>query len=242
METIHVAVLTTVPEEPLARSAEPTVYEMIRRDIVEGHLAAGARLNVNALARRYGTSTNPVREALQQLRGEGFVLFNPNRGARVRPIDEDFVRDVYEVTTLLEPYMTRWYIDYITDEDVAALEEACARIEAVGFDDPEVYGRLDEQFHRIVYDNHYNRHAVNLWWRHREILRAIGRRFPFSRARRQAILVEHREWVDAIKQHDADAAVRAITRHVEGSGRHLVEHMRAVRAAGASRRSSMDSP
>ena len=210
-----------------------TVYETIRRDIVEGTLAAGSRLNVNALARRYGTSTNPVREALQQLRGESFVIFTPNRGARVRPIDDDFVRDIYEVTTLLEPYMTRWFVDYVTDEDVARLEETCSAIEAAGFDDPELYGRLDERFHRIVYENHYNRRAFDLWWRHREVLRAIGRRFPFSRARRQAILVEHREWVEAIKRHDADAAGSVIARHVEGSGRHLIEHMRAARASAA---------
>lgn len=213
-----------------------TVYEAIRRDIVEGELAGGSRLNVNALAKRYGISTNPVREALQQLRGEGFVIFTPNRGARVRPIDDDFVRDIYEVTTLLEPYMTRWFVDYVTDEDVARLEQTCAEIEAAGFDDPELYGRLDERFHRIVYENHYNRRAFDLWWRHREVLRAIGRRFPFSRARRQAILVEHREWVEAIKRHDAETAGRVIARHVEGSGRHLIEHMRAARASAAARR------
>jgi DNA-binding GntR family transcriptional regulator len=206
------------------------VYERLRQDIVEGRLAAGSRLKVAELARRYATSTNPVREALQQLRGEGFVLFSPNRGARVRPIDDDFVRDVYEVTTLLEPYMTRWFVGYVTDVDIERMEALQAEIEAVGFDDPEAYSRLDEQFHRIVYDNHYNRHAFNLWWRHREILRAIGRRFQFSRARRHAILLEHRGLIDSIKHHDADGAARVIARHVEGSGRHLIEHMRATRA------------
>ena len=49
-------------------------------------LAANERLVVTDLARRHGTSTNPVREALQLLRGEGFVIFVANRGARVRPI------------------------------------------------------------------------------------------------------------------------------------------------------------
>jgi hypothetical protein len=35
---------------------------------------------------------------------------------------------------------------------------------------------LDLKFHRVVYDRHYNRHAFDMWWRHREILRAIGER------------------------------------------------------------------
>ena len=43
-------------------------------------LRANQRLIVGTLADRYGTSSNPVREALQQLRGEGFVIFAANRG------------------------------------------------------------------------------------------------------------------------------------------------------------------
>jgi DNA-binding GntR family transcriptional regulator len=66
---------------------EARISELIREDILEGRLAANERLVVSNLAKRYRTSTNPIREALQQLRGEGFVTMTPNRGARVRPID-----------------------------------------------------------------------------------------------------------------------------------------------------------
>lgn len=228
METTELDVVSGKTLRAAPRGANG-VYEQLREDIVEGRLPAGSRLKIEELASRYVTSTNPVREALQQLRGEGFVLISPNRGARVRPVDDEFVRNVYEVTTLLEPYMTRWFVGYVTDAEIARMEAIEAEIEAVGFDDPEAYGRLDEQFHRIVYDNHYNRHAFDLWWRHREILRAIGRRFQFSRARRQAILVEHRGLIECIKQHDAEGAARIIAQHVEGSGRHLIEQMRAAR-------------
>lgn len=217
---------------PAAPPVEATVYELIRRDIVEGRLTAGSRLKISELGRRYGTSTNPVREALQQLRGEGFVLFSRNRGARVRPIDDDFIRDIYEVTALLEPYMTRWFVDYSTDEDIVRLEAIQAEIEAAGFDDPDAYSVRDQRFHRVMYDRHYNQHAADMWWRHREILRAIGSRVPFSRARRQAILQEHRELIACVKRQDADGAARVIARHVEGSGRHLIEQTRAARASG----------
>ena len=56
----------------------------------------------------------PVREVLQLLRGEGFVVFNRNRGARVRPIDRDFVRDIYEIGVLIEPALTRWFVGMAT--------------------------------------------------------------------------------------------------------------------------------
>ena len=95
-----------------------SIYEMLREDIIEGRLAANERLVVSALAARYGASTNPVREALQQLRGEGFVVIVPNRGARVRAIDEDFLRDTNEIEMLIEPYFTRWFVGVATDEDV----------------------------------------------------------------------------------------------------------------------------
>src|SRR4051794_14434809 len=63
-----------------------SLYETIREDILSGRLKPNERLVVADLAERLGTSTNPVREALQMLRGEGYVVFSPNRGARVRPI------------------------------------------------------------------------------------------------------------------------------------------------------------
>ena len=43
------------------------------------------------LAAQYGVSTAPIREALQQFQGEGLVVKEPNRGARVRPIDEQLI-------------------------------------------------------------------------------------------------------------------------------------------------------
>jgi DNA-binding GntR family transcriptional regulator len=211
-------------------SEKGSVYEAIREDILEGALAANMRLKVSALAERYGTSTNPVREALQQLRGEGFVVFAPNRGARVRPIDEEFARDIYEVEMLIEPYLTRWFVDIASDADIAALEAIQQEIEALNFSDPLRHSQLDTRFHQIIYDRHYNRHAVDLWWKHREILRAISRRFPFSGARRKDILREHRELIKALKDHDADRAARIVAAHVGGSGRHIVDYMRAAAA------------
>ena len=119
-----------------ASSEGASVYQLIREDIIEGRLAANERLVVADLARRHGTSTNPVREALQLLRGEGFVVFAPNRGARVRPIDQDFVRDIYEIGVLIEPALTRWFVNMATDEDIAELERIQGLIEENNFADP----------------------------------------------------------------------------------------------------------
>lgn len=212
-----------------------TIYEMIREDIISGNLMPNARLVVADLAARYGTSTNPVREALQQLRGEDFVVMEPNRGARVRAIDEDFVRDIIEIEMLIEPALTKWFVSIVTDADIAALEVAQGEIEALNFADPKRHGELDTRFHQLIYDRHYNRHAAELWWKHREILRAISRRFPTSLSRRQAVLREHRELLDAIRAQDADRAAAVVARHVEGSGRHIIEQMGLAKRNGVRR-------
>ena len=208
-----------------------SIYERLRDDIIHGRLKANERLKVAELASRMGTSTNPVREALQQLRGEGFVIMSPNRGARVRPIDEEFVRDICEIEVLIEPALTRWFVGIATKADVEELERIQAEIEALNFGDEMKHSNLDMRFHQLMYDRHYNRHAVDLWIRHRQILWAISRRFPTSLSRQSNVLEEHRELIACIKAQDAEGAARAIAKHVGGSGHHIIERMRVSRHA-----------
>jgi DNA-binding GntR family transcriptional regulator len=214
-----------------ASSEGASVYENIREDILEGRLRANERLVVAELAERHGTSANPVREALQLLRGEGFVVMSPNRGARVRPIDEDFVRDIYEIGVLIEPALTRWFVGLARDEDVAELERLQELIEENNFTDPVLHSELDTAFHTVMYARHYNRHAAALWWKYREVLRAVSRRFNFTLARRSQVIRQHRELIACVKAQDAGRAADIIAVHVEGSGRHILEQMRALGAA-----------
>jgi DNA-binding GntR family transcriptional regulator len=80
-----------------------------------------------------------------------------------------------------------------------------------------------------MYDRHYNRHAVDLWVRHRQILWAISRPFPTSLSRQTSVLEEHRAVIACIKAQDAEGAAEVIARHVGGSGRHIMERMRLSR-------------
>ncbi|MDF2797703.1 MAG: transcriptional regulator [Devosia sp.] len=217
-----------------ATPAGDSVYQQIRDDIISGRLVANERLVVAELAQRHNTSANPIREALQMLRGEGFVIISPNRGARVRPIDQDFVRDIYEIGVLIEPALTRWFVGMATSQDIAQLEAVQDEIEANNFADTLRHSELDTRFHTIMYERHYNRHAAELWWKHREVLRAVSRRFDFTLARRAQVMREHRELIALIKAGDADGSAALVAQHVEGSGRHILEHMRAAETARAS--------
>ena len=129
----------TISDVQVAEGVETpaSVYELIREDIISGRLNPNERLKVAELAERYATSTNPVREALQQLRGEGFVVMEPNRGARVMPIDENFVRDIIEIEILVEASLTRWFVSIANDADIVELE-------AIGRDRKEQFRRSAE--------------------------------------------------------------------------------------------------
>ena len=203
-----------------------SIYERIRNEILAGELEANARLKITALAKQYNTSTNPVREAVQQLRGEGLVLFTPNQGARVRPIDMDYVRDVAEVGYLIEPYLMRLFVETVTQEDLDELEAIQDQIELINFSDKPRHTELNHRFHELMYVRHYNRVAFGLWRQHREIMGAISRRIPIAIGRQEAILREHRELIDAARRQDVDMALQVLGKHIHDAGRHLVSQLR----------------
>lgn len=80
-----------------------SVCTAIRDDIVSGVFARGGRLTEELLARRYGVSRVPVREALRTLESEGFVTTRRHAGACVAEPTEQEAADLLEVRTLLEP-------------------------------------------------------------------------------------------------------------------------------------------
>ncbi|PHQ48331.1 GntR family transcriptional regulator [Streptomyces cinnamoneus] len=79
------------------------VCTAIRDDIVSGVLPPGGRLVEEILARRYGVSRVPVREALRTLASEGFVIIRRNAGACVAEPSEQEAADLLDVRALLEP-------------------------------------------------------------------------------------------------------------------------------------------
>lgn len=223
--------LTSDPPADADRRGPPSsVYARMREDIIEGRIPGESRLKVRDLARLYDVSTNPVREALQQLRGEGFVVLSPNRGARVRSIDEVFLRDTIEIELLIEPFLTKWFADVATPADIAALSLIQDEIEANGFSDLARNSQLDTRFHGLIYERHPNKRAFDLWWNHREILSAVVCRFPIGISRRAAVIDEHHQVIACLKAHDAAGVEAAMVRHVSGSGQHIMEQMRVYRA------------
>lgn len=85
------------------RISAHAVCTAIRDDIVSGTFAPGSRLIEDLLARRYGVSRVPVREALRTLESEGFVTTRRHAGACVAQPSEREAADLLDIRALLEP-------------------------------------------------------------------------------------------------------------------------------------------
>lgn len=70
--------------------------------ILSGDARPGERMSVSGLAERTGMSRTPVREALLQLEGEGFLVLEENRGFHVRELSEREARELYPILHALE--------------------------------------------------------------------------------------------------------------------------------------------
>jgi DNA-binding GntR family transcriptional regulator len=85
------------------RISAQAVCAAIRDDIIKGHFPPGSRLAEELLAKRYGVSRVPVREALRTLESEGFVRTRRHAGASVAELTEEESADLLEIRALLEP-------------------------------------------------------------------------------------------------------------------------------------------
>ena len=203
-----------------------TVYERLRHAIVEGEYAPGQRLKVAELAAAYGTSTNPVREALQLLHGEGFVVIDVNRGARVRSIDQAFIRDVYEIVAEMEAYLIRWFASACTRSDLEFLRHTQMQIEELAFKDLSEFARLDTAFHSTMYRGHYNQRAFTIWLNNRSIVKVVGKDSDISIKRQQDIITEHQAILGALTAQDPARASEEARKHAHGAGLQIVERYR----------------
>ena len=75
--------MSTAPTTPPTRAE--WVDTQLRRAILSGEFAPGEKLRAEHLADRWGVSPTPLRETFMRLAGEGFVIIEPQRGARVAP-------------------------------------------------------------------------------------------------------------------------------------------------------------
>lgn len=85
-------------------SARQRAYEFIQDKILSGHWPGGTIVSELALSREMGSSRTPIREAVRQLAGEGFLEQAPNRTMAVAKLTRADIADIYELREALEVY------------------------------------------------------------------------------------------------------------------------------------------
>ena len=212
-----------------------TNYDMlrdaIREDIVAGVLPPGCRLKISDLTERYGISAMPVRDALQQLCGEGYIAIEPNRGASVRQIDAAFLGQVYEIRRAVESFFVRKLIARLTAADLIGLRKMLRRhAAALERQDRGLVHDLDWEFHQQIVAATNNQEALSVLARHYKMIRPLRVRFGRSPERSRMLVAEHEQIVAAIEAQDATLAAARLEEHIDRSFQDLVNLVGDVRA------------
>ena len=235
--------------QPVNASSNPVIDQMakssslshrvtgdLRRDIVAGILEPGEWLKTDDLARRYGVSANPVREALWRLQGEGYVVANPNQGARVRVVDDDFVRNIFEIREALEPIIIRRFCKRATPSDIARLREAAAVFSEIAARKTPNFVALDtanRALHATIVEGEINLQAIEVMDRYAGLINATRAKLPIAPAGLRVRMNQHEELVDAIASGNVEAAVAVATAHIRSACEDMLTQMRQVRTATA---------
>ena len=132
-----------------AHLARSEIEATLRNAILDGRLPCGTAIRQEALAKLFGVSRMPVREALRQLEAQGLLQVVQYKGAVVAPLIEDNSLETYELRQLLEAQALRLSVPLLSKED---FEEAEGYIEALEIEkDFGKIGTLNRQFHQALY-------------------------------------------------------------------------------------------
>jgi DNA-binding GntR family transcriptional regulator len=207
------------------------ICEAMKQDIVSGRLAQGAKLNEPLLARSYGISRGPLREAIRRLEGLGLVRHVPHAGARVVSHSVEELVEIYRVREALEGMAARLAASLITAGEVAELYRLLDSHEHhVTASDGQTYALQegDFDFHfRVIQAarNHKLTHILQGDLYHP--LRMYRYQASQHARRPQRALLEHRRIVDALADGDGELAELLMRRHIEGARMALAEHIHA---------------
>ncbi len=152
-----------VTESALVETSAIALVAALEEEIVLGWLQPRERLVEEDLSRRFGTKRHVVREAIFELERMGLVERVPNKGAVVRSLDPQEVRQVYEVRIALETLAAELIPLPAPPEIVAGLREIQQRhAAAVEAGDPRAAFHANMAFHNALFAACGNPHLVEL--------------------------------------------------------------------------------
>jgi DNA-binding GntR family transcriptional regulator len=202
------------------------VQDRLLQEILAGRYPPDSRIVETHVAREFGTSQTPVREALRGLEALGVVESLPFHGARVRRPTVEELLEAYGVRDNLEAFGARLGVPRITDTDLTELESLYDEMRTSA-DEGDVHrvAVADAAFHARLLQVAHNATLERVW-------RSLE---PFSRTYMTLVgpgadplwtVSLHTGIVAALRTRDPEAVVIALGRHFEEAGAHVAEGWR----------------
>jgi len=133
------------------RTMQDTVVAALRTRILRGDLKPGQRIIERVIASELAISKTPVREALTQLEGEGWVKITPHKGAIVTALSLKELREIYLVRIHLEGLATRLSAERMTEPALQKLRDLVSKMAPLGPDQIDEFMALQAEFHSVFY-------------------------------------------------------------------------------------------
>ncbi|MDR6639446.1 GntR family transcriptional regulator [Paenarthrobacter nitroguajacolicus] len=189
---------------------------VLRDQILDGHLRPGSPLREADLSSQLGISRHTLRVALTNLAHEGIVNLEPNRGAFVRSLTAEDVRDCYRLRTILELQAVRGLSGNIAA--LAPAREAVGRLVGTPVDAAwSVSREADLTFHRTLVDGLGSARISRTYDSLLNELRLCLLLEDFPSKDQQANAGHHLRMLEVVESGDVEAAVALMTEHLEVS-------------------------
>ncbi len=173
----------------------------LEQRLLEGSLLPGQQIDEEALARKFGVSRTPVREALLQLAAIDWVQFQGGRRAVVTPIPLQRIVQMFDVEVELEALCAKLAAESMSGTERLALVEAVERCIALSQSketDPADYFDANQLFHELIYRGSHNAYLCETATALNHRLSPYRRFRLLSPARIKVSAREHKDIADAV--------------------------------------------
>lgn len=195
------------------------VYEYLRDQIMTGQLTPNTKLPENELASVLQVSRAPIREALNLLVNDGFVVRVPRHGAIVAPVTRKEIDENWELRILLEPFATRSACGLIPREDLLSVRDYINQ--TMSTNDFHMYMNSDYKIHSLIYQYVPNSQFQKIL--DNTMLSSMRYRFftennaPTSSEIILAVCHEHLSILEALLETDKEKAYERMLNHTSQS-------------------------
>jgi DNA-binding GntR family transcriptional regulator len=191
------------------------VAERLRTSIFSHEFAPGSWIDEQAIAKEYGISRTPMREAIKILAAEGLITMKMRRGAYVTEVSKSDLNQIFTVLALLEGQACRETALKASEGQLEALDSIHMKLERAAADrDLEQFFAINQSFHDKLQEISNNPWMKRVIDDLRKVLKLQRRDSLSKRGRLESSLVEHRKILSALLARDAELSEKLMKEHL----------------------------